>query len=199
MNQVSQDKKNTSGHAILELALVLPIFLATIFFGLEMGQLMKGSDITTALSRELALQVFRRCVNDYPTDSTLPPSDRLLPCVQTEIDLFRDQAGGIAPNAQLTVTLLRATPGGAIDNPIIIGSGETHGNITSPGQISNTMRSKFTHASINSDNSYVGRAIKEHKKLVLVEIFLPSNSLFPDFLGFYNIANIRESYAFTIL
>ena len=95
--------RNESGHAIIELALVIPLLAMIAIVSLELSFQLNSYEIATQLSRELASLSYRRCV----IDDTGATSVKFNPdtCIDTVIAEFVVDSAAFAPGAEFVASL----------------------------------------------------------------------------------------------
>lgn len=175
-------KTNTpqSGHAILELAIVLPLLVLLAAGGLEFSRYLEAAEVSRTLSRELTGVAYRECAS--PHESVASPWYDPQLCLQTVVSHLLARTGAIAPHAEFLVSLYNYDDDGAVSRDGYYGQ--------------RNYRTRFSVERMNAADTDLGDMMRAYGTVVVGEVFLPYRPI-------YNIApwmgEAGTTYASTIM
>ena len=181
------------GHALIELALLMPTMLILVLSGLEAVAALRISELATTLSREIASQSFRQC----STESTGFNSDKFDPeaCLEREImPLFKSRVGRLIPDAEFIVSVYAVRSG---TNVLSAASVEYKKD-------ESTFESAYDSARVQTELSggggpdTLGSVLKDVETVVIAEVAVPHPAFWrflPNILG----RQSERMYASTVI
>lgn len=189
------------GHAILELAIVLPVLFLLAMASLELAALLKYHQAGSALSREIASIAYRDCVADTTVvgDSFFDPQLCMDKLFTGKLKTRLEKA---APGAKFIVSLYNydGTTVSRDGFKEFINLKNTSSSSATPTGNSKFSKSEFTSdlSNTKSKRKYLTRSLALYGTLVVGEVYIPYTGLaamVPIFVPF----NVSSAYASTTI
>ena len=104
------------GLAIIELALIMPLFVAVALVGLEISRALSYSQAAVSLSREAASRAFRKCGSDWSADTANAAKMlKVRNCLEKQEAALEQFANRAFPGTEVILTIFRyGAPGAAV-------------------------------------------------------------------------------------
>jgi hypothetical protein len=181
-------KINCDGHAILELALVLPVLGLLALGGIELSRAMITTQIATSLSKQIATIAYRECIADKATVKSADSTNQTLyynptACIQAVGDSLKNtqQIHKIAPGTEYIISMYSYD--GTATNPV---SDDLGGPLKwGAGASAPVSDSKFTTGNFSDASGVYGAALKKYETLIIAEVFVPYESVFRRVLNIF--------------
>ena len=97
MIHLRRAREEEQGVALLEFALLAPIFIGILAAGLEFSRALKHIQVSASLSREVASIAYRECAGDEP--------DKVPGCLDLVRDKIQALADSVMPNSEIVVSV----------------------------------------------------------------------------------------------
>ena len=150
-----------SGNAMLELAIIIPVILGIFFVGFQFSNYLEKWQLATTFSREAANGSFRACAAERDDPAAPEVINRLSTCLREEHDRLINQAGGVAPNMQVIISIYRYdSDTNRVTREGIAGNGAPH-------------TSKFTTGKFSDSDSILGSTLEDNRIVVVGEVYIP--------------------------
>jgi Flp pilus assembly protein TadG len=181
--QRADGTRDESGHAMLELAIVIPLLSMIAVCSLELSIQLGSYQIATQLSRELASLTYRRCV----IDSSGSSSAKFNPdaCIDGVLAEFATDVAGVAPGTQFVASLYNSS-GVNVQQSSIRSFGTQASNYTLSDFSSKSSSDPLVNALSNS--------VSELGSVIVAEVYIPHSPL-PGSIRFLNSGNSNWIYA----
>ncbi|MCB0325161.1 MAG: pilus assembly protein [Bdellovibrionales bacterium] len=160
------DLPRQDGVALLEFALLVPLFLAILAAGLEFSRSLGYLQIAASFSREAASQGYRECVGD--------PAPKSSYCLEELRQKLQSEADEILPGISLLISIYEYDS--AADTYTRVGIASTP---DSPGS-----RFSATGGSITGDIDL--DVVRNHRIIVIGETYVPFTAIIPRIVGLFN-------------
>ncbi len=174
MNQ----KRDQSGSAMIECALVLPVILLIIFGGFELANGLSAIQAANFLSREVAVVAYRDCAFDNSSATATTPATSYLnaeTCLNAVVTKYQNETAPIMPDTNFALSLYT-----------ISGSVVTR----TAGVESGGVSSRYTTTNFNSSADALNQAftatLNQHRIVVVSEVFVPRESVRGSIPRFWN-------------
>ena len=153
------------GHALVELAIVLPILVIVSFIGIEMSRSIQFSTASVTFSREIASLAFRNCAGETLTSADAMVRTQL--CIEAERARIEAVAREAFPGTELIVSFIAYDDTTSKFNLVSAqGVSPAHTSTIAVGLGGSTVNGGL-------DND----VIKKHKLVVVGEAYVPYQSV----------------------
>lgn len=178
-------KHEEKGIAIVELALVAPVLFFVCLGCLELVSALRSLQVATAISRELANVVYRRC-SISALDFLSSQEFDLEYCLSSSTNYVQGRFANVAPDAQFIVSFYRYDPA---KKAVFLDSIFKTDNAESG--------SRFEPSDFNN-KLYLTKAVKGVETIILAEVFLPHTVVSMPIPG-WGTEGPPRMYAYTIM
>jgi hypothetical protein len=173
------------GIAIVELALVAPLLFFLSLGCLELVSALRGLQVATAISRELANVVYRRC-SISALDLVNSQEFDLDYCLSSSTNYVQGRLANVASDAQFVVSFYRYDP--------------TKKTVSLDSMFKTTNAesgSRFKLSDFN-DKEHLTKAVSGVETIILAEVYLPHTVLSMPIPG-WSTEGPPRMYAYTIM
>ncbi len=190
---------NSQGHALLELAIVLPLLWTLMVAGVEFGRALNRYQVALSLSQQITRSAYRECIVDAGdfASSQLKDAGKHNPlfepntCLARIRDSFSASVTNIAPDAEFFISMYRNQSDTVTRDGFVFFQG------AAPRY--NTKLNEDQFRTIGAQGSGdLGRALKDYEILIIAEIYVPHNAIIGNFLDYF-FTDSGALYAATIL
>ena len=178
------------GVAVMEFAIVIPLFLFLVIGGLEYAKQLERKQWASQLSREVASMSYRSCGGLRGVDMSL--------CVEKWVlDPIKKTASALAPGTEFVVALYTydSTRPVRVREEAVAGSNKYLTNFRNSG----FLESRLNWESANRVPNTVGLSLRENEMIVVASAYIPFDQSFARVIPGLNLLLPSVVQAVTII